>query len=142
MIESMFQRGSIPALDALLRFSEVRHRAIAGNIADVDKVEYRTLDVPVASFDRAMARAFAGQKAMPFGVFAMRDDVLGLAPTAEAGRLKLTGNNVDLDLEMAKMVRNQSLYAMAASLLAQQFSMMREAISGQVSSRVGAGILA
>ena len=134
MIESMFQRGSIPALDALLRFSEVRHRAIAGNVANIDTAGYRTLDVPVASFDAAMARAFRDQKASPTGVFAMKADPLGLAPAGDAGTLKPNGNNVDLDLEMAKMVRNQSLYATAAALLAQQFSLMREAISGHVTA--------
>ena len=34
MIESSFQRGSVPALEALMRFAEVRHRAIAGNVAN------------------------------------------------------------------------------------------------------------
>src|SRR5687768_365951 len=111
MIESLFNRGSIPALDALLKFAGARHRAIAGNIANIDTVGYRTLDVPVASFDAAMARAFQDQKASPTGVFAMKGDFLSLAPSGDAGTLKLTGNNVDLDLEMAKMVRNQSLHA-------------------------------
>jgi flagellar basal-body rod protein FlgB len=134
MTESLFDRGSMPALDALLKYAGARHRAIAGNIANVDTVGYRTLDVPVASFDRAMARAFEDQKSSPTGVFRMKDDLLGLAPSGDAGTLKPGGNNVDLDLEMAKMVRNQSLYATAAALLAQQFSMMREAISGHVTA--------
>ena len=67
-------------------------------------------------------------------MFALKGDFLGLAPTGDAGTLKPDGNNVDLDLEMAKMVRNQSLYTTAAALLAQQFSLMREAISGRVSA--------
>ena len=134
MIESTFQRGSVPALEALLRFAEVRHRAIAGNVANIDTAGYRTLDVPVASFDAAMARAFQDQKASPTGLFALKGDLLSLAPAGDAGTLKPNGNNVDLDLEMAKMVRNQSLYATAAALLAQQFSLMREAISGHVTA--------
>ncbi len=55
-------------------------------------------------------------------------------PADESGTLKGGGNNVDLDLEMARMVRNQSLHATAAALLAQQFSLLREAISGRVSA--------
>jgi flagellar basal body rod protein FlgB len=128
VIEGLFGRRSVPALDTLMRFAEARHRAIAGNIANIDTVGYRTLDVPVARFDEALARAFET------GDFSMRADVLRPAPTADAGTLKPTGNNVDLDIEMAKMVRNQSLYSMAAALLAQQFSLMREAISGHVSA--------
>jgi len=127
----MFERGSVPALDALLRFAGARRRAVAGNIANVDTPGYRTLDVP---FDAAMARAFRDQRASPTGVFSMRGDVPGPEPSGDAGTLKPAGNNVDLDLEMAKMVRVQSLYATAAALLAQQFSMMREAISGHVTA--------
>jgi flagellar basal-body rod protein FlgB len=128
VIEGLFGRGSVPALDTLMRFAEARHRAIAGNIANVDTVGYRTLDAPVARFDQALARAFQT------GDFAMRSDVLRPETAADAGTLKTNGNNVDLDIEMAKMVRNQSLFGMAAALLAQQFSMMREAISGHVSA--------
>ena len=79
-----------------------------------------------------LARAFRDQKAS--GLFELKGDPLGLAPAADAGTLKPNGNNVDLDLEMAKMVRNQSLHATATALLAQQFSLMREAISGRVSA--------
>ena len=115
-----------------MRFAEVRHRAIAGNVANIDTAGYRTLDVPVASFEKALDRAFRDQKAS--GLFELKGDPLGLAPAGDAGTLKPNGNNVDLDLEMAKMVRNQSLYATATALLAQQFSLMREAISGRVSA--------
>jgi flagellar basal-body rod protein FlgB len=134
MIEALFNRGSVPVLNALLNYAGARHRAIAGNVANVDTAGYRTLDVPAAAFDAALARAFQERKASTTGVFEVRGDVLGLAPSGDAGTLKLTGNNVDLDLEMAKMVRNQSLHATAAALLSQQFAMMREAISGHVTA--------
>ncbi len=54
--------------------------------------------------------------------------------SVEAGPLKLNGNNVDLEVEMAKMVRNSALHSTAAALLAQQFTLLREAISGQLHS--------
>jgi flagellar basal body rod protein FlgB len=53
---------------------------------------------------------------------------------ADAGVLKPNGNNVDLEIEMAKMVRNSALHSTAAALLAQQFTLLREAISGQLHS--------
>ena len=128
MIGSLFDRGSVPALDTLLRFAGARHRVIAGNVANVDTAGYRALDLPLARFDQAMAKAFRT------GDFAPARELVEAEPTADAGTLKPGGNNVDLDLEMAKMVRNQSLYSMAAALLAQQFQMTRAAITGHVSA--------
>jgi flagellar basal body rod protein FlgB len=54
--------------------------------------------------------------------------------SVDAGVLKPNGNNVDLEIEMAKMARNNALHSMAAALLAQQFTLLREAISGQLHS--------
>ena len=52
--------------------------------------------------------------------------------SVDAGVLKPNGNNVDLEIEMAKMVRNTALHSTAAALLAQQFMLLREAIAGRV----------
>jgi len=57
-----------------------------------------------------------------------------VGPAADAGTLKPGGNNVDLEIEMAKMVRNNALHGTAAALLAHQYSLLREAISGHVIS--------
>ena len=108
MIERLFVRGSLSALESMLSFSSARQRAIAGNIANVDTVGYRTRDVARGDFRSVLA--------------------------AEAGVLKANGNNVDLEIEMAKMVRNSSLHSLAATLLAHQFTLLREAISGQLHS--------
>jgi flagellar basal body rod protein FlgB len=54
--------------------------------------------------------------------------------SVDAGVLKPNGNNVDLEIEMAKMVRNSALHSTVAALLAQQFTLLREAISGQLHS--------
>jgi flagellar basal body rod protein FlgB len=125
MIDSLFTRGSIGPLESLLAFAGARHRVIAGNIAHVDTAGYRTLDLPADGFGRALARAFEGRIS---GVLAPPRAV----ESADAGMLKPGGNNVDLDLEMAKMVRNQSLHVAASALLAQQFAMLRTAITERV----------
>ena len=53
-------------------------------------------------------------------------------PAADAGRVKAGGNNVDLEIEMAKMVRNSALHSTAAALLTHQFALLREAVAGHV----------
>ena len=53
-------------------------------------------------------------------------------PAADAGPVKPGGNNVDLEIEMAKMVRNSALHSTAAALLTHQFALLREAVAGHV----------
>jgi flagellar basal body rod protein FlgB len=104
MIERLFSRGSVSTLEAMLAFASKRHQVIAANIANVDTVGYKARDL------------------VDFRT----------VPAADAGALKPNGNNVDLEIETAKMVRNSALHSTAAALLAQQFALLREAISGQL----------
>ena len=142
MLSTMFNRGSLPALEALMQFTSARHKAIANNVANVETVGYKAMDVPVAGFEKALAQAFDEQRRSPTGVFEMVPG-RGVQPTADGLRFRLvdskeTGilrhieNNVDLDVEMGKMVKNGGLHNLAATLLSHQFQMMHEAISGRV----------
>ncbi|MBI3858517.1 MAG: hypothetical protein HY293_22765 [Planctomycetes bacterium] len=108
----------------MLTFASSRHKVIAANLANVDTVGYRTRDLSESEFQRHLARAFGGSPERP---------EFRSGPAAAAGILKAGGNNVDLEVEMAKMVRNTALHSTAAALLAQQFTMLREAISGHMS---------
>lgn len=108
MMNRIFNRGSLSTLESMLAFASKRQQAIAANLANVDTVGYRTRDVAPRDFRSVLA--------------------------AEAGVLKANGNNVDLEVEMSKMVRNSALHSTAASLLAHQFTLLREAISGQLHS--------
>jgi len=126
MLDRLFRSGSLPALEALLRFTSERQRAIAGNVANVETAGYRTRDLSESGFRQELARVFRGRDLTP--------EALRAGPAADAGVLKANGNNVDLEIEMAKMVRNHALHSTAASLLAHQYSLLREAISGHVIS--------
>jgi flagellar basal body rod protein FlgB len=91
---------------------------IAANIANVDTVGYRARDLSAPDFRKSLAEAFQ-----------LREGRAG-----DAGILKPNGNNVDLEIEMARMVRNSALHGVAATLLANQFTLLREAVSGHVTS--------
>ena len=126
MMDRMFGAGSFRALETMLTFAFDRQKAIAANIANVDSVGYRTSDLSEDDFRAALTRAFEGRGEPPLAFRA--------GEAAESGPLKAGGNNVDLELEMAKMVRNTALHSTAAALLAHQFSLLREAVSGHVIS--------
>ena len=116
MLDRLFAGGSLSTLEGMLTYASARQKLIATNIANVETVGYRTRDLGVPDFRGAL------------------DGMLRSAPAADAGPLKPNGNNVDLEIEMAKMVRNSALHSTAASLLAQQFALLREAIAGHVIS--------
>jgi flagellar basal-body rod protein FlgB len=125
MLERLFRSGSLPALETMLTYASARQRVLAANVANVDTLGYRTQDLPEDDFRRALQRAFGGE-APPAG--------FNPGASADAGPLKAGGNNVDLELEMAKMARNTLLHGTAAALVAQQFALLREAVSGHVSA--------
>ncbi|MBV8880896.1 MAG: hypothetical protein JO332_13075 [Planctomycetaceae bacterium] len=125
MLNRLFGAGSLSALETMLRFSTERQRVIATNLANVDTRGYRARDLSEGDFRRALDGAFAG-RGVP-GAFDVRE-------AEDAGALKPGGNNVDLESETAKMVRNGLLHGTAATLLAHQFSLLREAVAGHVIS--------
>ena len=116
MLSRLFAGGTLPKLEAMLNYASARQKVLAANIANVDTIGYRTRDLAAPDFSGVLARS-------------MRS-----GPAADAGILKPNGNNVDLEVEMSKMVRNSALHSTAASLLAQQFAMLREAVAGHVIS--------
>jgi flagellar basal-body rod protein FlgB len=122
----MFDRGSIPALELMVRFSSVRHRVIAANLANSETAGYRAQDLPAGDFKAALLRALSGTAGeTPAALFRP-------VPAADAGPLKPGGNNVDIETETARMVRNQGLHAFATALLAQQLTQLREAVSERI----------
>jgi flagellar basal-body rod protein FlgB len=123
MLDRLFRSGSLPALETMLTFASARQRVLAANVANVDTRGYRTRDLSEGDFHRALERALGGE-AVPAG--------FDPGETVDAGPLKPGGNNVDLELEMAKMSRNTLLHGTAAALLGQQFALLREAVSGHV----------
>ena len=125
MTDGLFNGGSMPALESLVHFAAARHRVIALNVANVSTAGYRAQDLSVAGFRAAMERALAGEGRVA-------PEALAAGPAGDAGPLKSDGNNVDIEVEMARMVRNQGLHAFATALLAQQFTMLREAVSERV----------
>jgi len=119
----LFNGASLSASEAMLIFASNRQKAIAGNIANVDTAGYRTQDVSESDFKRQLDNLFSS-KGKPV--------VIRSGPAEDAGVVKPNGNNVDLEIEMAKMARNTALHSTAAAILAQQFTLLREAIAGRV----------
>jgi flagellar basal-body rod protein FlgB len=124
MTDGLFGGPSIRALESMLRFAAERHRVIALNVANASTSGWRSRDLPEGEFRSALAEAMAGGGTPDAGLWQARP--------APSGTLKADGNDVDIETEMARMVRNQGLHAFAAALLAQRFTELREAVAERV----------
>lgn len=143
MGQDMFNRGSLPILEQTLYFTTARHRVLANNIANINTPFYKAIDLPEKDFKDALQRAIEERDRRPVPVFELKgiDTIrpkagggLDIDPieSPDAGILTHSENNVDIDKEQAKIVQNGMLHNFVATLLSQQFSMLKEAISGRI----------
>lgn len=106
-------------LTQLLDASNLRHRVIAQNVANVNTPGYRRLEV---AFEADLARALNS----PSGGNPVKPRVV----TGD-GPERVDGNNVDIDVEMNTLTKNALLYQAATQIIASRVATLRSAISGR-----------
>jgi flagellar basal-body rod protein FlgB len=107
-------------LTKLLDATDLRHRVIAQNVANVNTPGYRRQEV---LFEDALARSIDAGKS-PASVQPRVVEASG-----DVGRGD--GNTVDIDAEMGRLNKNTILYRFFGQILAGQISTMRSAITGK-----------
>jgi flagellar basal-body rod protein FlgB len=145
MIDRLFDSSTIPLLAKVAAFTERRHEALAGNIANVSTPDYRTRDLPVAGFQAALAEAVnhnrpadgSGKPAWSFTAAAANSAAAELFPGAlfravEAPPKTLTfqdGNNRSIEKEVMEMTRNSLMQSVAIELMNAQLNRLQAVIS-------------
>jgi flagellar basal-body rod protein FlgB len=114
-------------LEKMVYAAQVRHKLLSSNIANTDTPKYRAKDVDFKSF---IEDASASLKAT--------DPRHMQAPAGSAGpsgSLNVTesqswgdDNNVELDMEVAKMTENGLLYETAVKLMSTKMRMIKNAL--------------
>jgi flagellar basal-body rod protein FlgB len=112
----------IQLLTRLLDVASMRQDVIAQNMANLNTPGYSTLGV---SFEDSLKEALTpGARGRP----------LEVAPKVVAGTggvERVDGNNVDIDLEMARLQKNAIYFQVYAQMLANDLAQFRSAIKGQ-----------
>lgn len=145
MIDKLFDSSTIPLLAKVAAFTERRHEALAGNIANVSTPDYRTRDLPVADFQAALQEAVAekrpvdgsGKPAWSFTGSAKSAAVGELFPgtlfrAVEAPPKTLTfqdGNNRSIEKEVMEMTKNSLMQSAAIELMNAQLNRLQAVIS-------------
>ncbi len=115
-------------LERLITATNIRHRVLSSNIANVDTPGYRAKEI---DFRRALEGASAELKATAPGH--IQAGPAGGAGSVRAEETHSWGdrNNVELDIEVAKMTENALLYQTGVRLLSTKMRMIRNAVRGR-----------
>jgi flagellar basal-body rod protein FlgB len=115
-------------LERLLEATKTRHGVIASNIANADTPDYKVKDV---KFDQMLnSEIIELKKTSPLHIEAF--------PFGQSGNVTVEStnhwgdrNNVELDMEVAKMTENSLLYQAAIQMLSTKIRMFKNALRRQ-----------
>jgi flagellar basal-body rod protein FlgB len=132
---------SLPVIESVLSFAGQRHEVLLNNVANVDTPGFRSQDLPAADFQQALRAAVEsrrnGDQPLELGsALRMRrsaDGELEIAPVAaDGGVTRNDGNNVALDQEMSKLLKNAMTVQIFNRLLTTKLQMLATSIRGRL----------
>ncbi|MHC4870238.1 MAG: flagellar basal body rod protein FlgB [Planctomycetota bacterium] len=144
MINNLFQRESVPVLEAALSFAHQRHTTIMNNIANVDTPYYKRQSVPEGQFREALESALTERRELHPTEFSMRDSqdihfakggrlpVANVLPGKEAGPERHDENSIVVEKEMADLAKNTIFTETLQRLLKKKYTMMQAALRDRV----------
>lgn len=140
----MFQRESVPVLDAALSFANQKHSTIMNNIANVNTPYYKRQAVPEGEFRSALTEAINARDESHPSRFFMDDtrritfDRAGMIPDAEVfhgqefGPERHDENSVVIEKEMADLAENALRIETLQRLLKKKYTMLRASLRERV----------
>lgn len=145
MLQQTIQAGSLPALEAMMRFTGQRQRLLAHNVANLTTPDFQAVDVSPEGFQRMLAEAVDKRRKATGGVdgrLEMRstrevhvrsDGGLSLLPSRHHGGVMLHDrNNRDVERLMQDMTENYGMYRVANDLMRARVGVLRTAISQRI----------
>lgn len=133
LTQLVFNKLEIPKFQKFLNLSSLRHKLVAGNVANVSTPGYEAKDI---NFDKEFARAteagaglsgrITHERHLPIGQHKDRAPRVH-STKVESGEM----NSVDIDREIATLAQNELAYTVAARLIKGKFEGLRNAITSK-----------
>ncbi|MFW5692617.1 MAG: flagellar basal body rod protein FlgB [Thermoguttaceae bacterium] len=161
MMTNLFTSTTIPMMEEVAKFSQLRHTTLAGNIANLDTPDYQFRDLSVDDFHSRLKEAVEARRrpvqerhdpylygapggpswqteSAPvspnhFGEFHSTREPLQAAAADEPHTILYHDkSNVELEQQVSEMVKNQMQHNLALTVMNQQFRLLTTAISGRL----------
>lgn len=137
MLPAIFRSTTIPALAETAAFAQHRHEVLAGNIANVNTPGYRVRDLNQETFQQRLgemmnARFEPPRPQSPGYVSADPGDPLKQVRETMTNILYHDDTNIDLEVQVAEISKNQMLHNVALTIMNNQFALLQTAISERV----------
>ncbi len=132
---------SLPVIESVLGFAGQRHAVLLNNVANVDTPGFRAKDLPEGDFQKALREAIDERRTgndpleLATGVNLRRgaDGGIEVVPVETgSGVMRADGNDVALDQEMSKLLKNAMTVQAFNRLLNSQFQLLGLAIRGRL----------
>lgn len=127
MYSSIFQSTTIPVLQEMVNFAQVRHTMLAGNIANLDTPGYQFRDLSVEDFQQRLQAAIEARHHP-------KPRSPGEPQSADTPHtvIRRHPSNVELEQQVSEMVKNQMQHNLAIAVMQSQFRLLQTAVSGNV----------
>lgn len=123
--------GRTEFLETALRMASLRQKFIASNLSNIETPGYRAKDIKFFDYLQSALPQDTELKTTNSKHLTSSKDTTEIKPKEEIlGTEKPDGNNVDLDVEMAKLKFTKSYYQTASSLLKHKYQMILSVIKG------------
>ena len=136
MLTGLFQSSTVPVLQEVVSFTQVRQAVLAGNIANIDTPGYKARDLSVEDFQARLKQAMEDRDDPEIrspGEADLPPKPL-MAEVAKSSRMVLRHDmgNVDMESQVTEMVKNEMQHSTALAVLTDQFRQLQTAIRGTV----------
>jgi len=126
MIDGVFSGSNYLMARKMLDYSNLRHEALAGNLANIEVPGYKRMDVSATDFQSQLSKAVKSGSAQKINNVQPQ-----VTMDTNAVSSREDGNNVEMDHEMMEMSRNSLEYEYLTRYINHDYQMIRSAISGQ-----------
>jgi flagellar basal-body rod protein FlgB len=146
-LEQLDTAGSLPALEATMRYASQRQKLLAHNIANLETPDFRPVDVSPDHFQRVLSEAIHDRRltrrggtsgAMPMDRTRQleqgADGSLMLTPRTSTGNILFHDrNNRDLERMMQDLAENAGMFRTATDLMRNRVAVLHMAINERAS---------
>ena len=131
------QSTTIPILEQVVQFTQSRHLALAGNVANANTPGYVARDLSVDDFQSRLKEAVRQRRqpasaASRDGLVLPEEDKLATASKNPKGILYHDQSQVGVEQQVSEMVKNRLDHNLAMTIMVSQFRLLQTAISERV----------